>query len=90
MRVIRAWKDSFPGAERKSASSKCPLRALAILIISLSALRFIADDKGAFTGAIGMLFDATARLGSPRSKVRMSILITVHATLTHFLQSVTF
>ncbi|KAI0338155.1 Redoxin [Trametopsis cervina] len=31
-------------------------------------IRFIADDTGAFTGAIGLLFDASARLGSPRSK----------------------
>ncbi|EKM77250.1 hypothetical protein AGABI1DRAFT_122245 [Agaricus bisporus var. burnettii JB137-S8] len=31
-------------------------------------IRFIADDKGAYTGALGMLFDATPRLGGPRSK----------------------
>ncbi|GJE94031.1 peroxiredoxin [Phanerochaete sordida] len=35
---------------------------------SAGRLRFIADDKGAFVGALGMLFDASARLGSPRSK----------------------
>ncbi|KAJ3577009.1 hypothetical protein NP233_g19 [Leucocoprinus birnbaumii] len=31
-------------------------------------VRFIADDKGAFTSALGLLFDATPRLGGPRSK----------------------
>lgn len=33
------------------------------------AIRFIADDKGAFVGALGLLFDASERLGGPRSKV---------------------
>jgi 2-Cys peroxiredoxin 5 len=31
-------------------------------------VRFIADDKGAFVGALGLLFDATPLLGAPRSK----------------------
>ncbi|RDX44652.1 Redoxin [Polyporus arcularius HHB13444] len=31
-------------------------------------VHFIADDQGAFTGALGMLFDASALLGAPRSK----------------------
>ncbi|KAF7799135.1 hypothetical protein EIP86_010366 [Pleurotus ostreatoroseus] len=31
-------------------------------------IRFIADDKGAFVGALGLLFDASPRLGSPRAK----------------------
>ncbi|RPD58297.1 Redoxin [Lentinus tigrinus ALCF2SS1-7] len=31
-------------------------------------IHFIADDQGAFTGALGMLFDASALLGAPRSK----------------------
>ncbi|KAF9447088.1 Redoxin [Macrolepiota fuliginosa MF-IS2] len=31
-------------------------------------VQFIADDKAAFTGSIGLLFDASARLGGPRSK----------------------
>ena len=34
------------------------------------AIHFIADDQGAFTGALGMLFDASDLLGAPRSKVR--------------------
>ena len=34
------------------------------------AVRFIADDTGAFTGALGLLFDANALLGAPRAKVR--------------------
>ncbi|EKM51285.1 uncharacterized protein PHACADRAFT_102917 [Phanerochaete carnosa HHB-10118-sp] len=42
-------------------------------------LRFIADDKGAFTGALGLLFDASARLGSPRSK--RHVLITQDTTV---------
>ena len=32
-------------------------------------IHFIADDKGAFIGALGMLFDASGLLGAPRSKV---------------------
>lgn len=32
-------------------------------------MHFIADDQGAFTGALGMLFDASPLLGAPRSKV---------------------
>ncbi|KAI0086759.1 Redoxin [Irpex rosettiformis] len=31
-------------------------------------IHFIADDTGAFSGALGLLFDASPRLGSPRSK----------------------
>jgi len=32
-------------------------------------IRFIADDRGAFAGALGLLFDATVpRLGTPRAK----------------------
>ncbi|KAI0819695.1 Redoxin [Trametes gibbosa] len=31
-------------------------------------IHFIADDQGAFIGALGMLFDASALLGAPRSK----------------------
>ncbi|KAI0933319.1 hypothetical protein AcV7_004825 [Taiwanofungus camphoratus] len=31
-------------------------------------VRFIADDKGVFVGALGMLFDASAFLGGPHSK----------------------
>ena len=36
-------------------------------------VHFIADDQGAFVGALGMLFDASALLGAPRSKVRPTI-----------------
>ena len=32
-------------------------------------IHFIADDTGAFTGAAGLLFDASPMLGAPRSKV---------------------
>lgn len=35
----------------------------------ITAIHFIADDKGAFVGALGMLFDASPLLGAPRSKV---------------------
>ncbi|KAI0665483.1 Redoxin [Trametes maxima] len=31
-------------------------------------IHFIADDQGAFIGALGMLFDASPLLGAPRSK----------------------
>jgi len=31
-------------------------------------VRFIADDKGTFVGALGLLFDASGLLGAPRSK----------------------
>jgi len=33
-----------------------------------SAVRFLADDKGAFTSALGLLFDASPKLGGPRAK----------------------
>ena len=38
------------------------------------AVHFIADDQGAFTGALGMLFDASPLLGAPRSKVSRRLL----------------
>ncbi|KAF8970978.1 Redoxin-domain-containing protein [Flammula alnicola] len=31
-------------------------------------IHFIADDKGAFVGSLGLIFDATGLLGGPRSK----------------------
>ncbi|KAI0808105.1 Redoxin [Fomes fomentarius] len=36
-------------------------------------VHFIADDQGAFTGALGMLFDASPLLGAPRSKRYVAI-----------------
>ncbi|KAG1871792.1 Redoxin-domain-containing protein [Suillus subalutaceus] len=33
-----------------------------------TGVRFIADDKGEFTSSVGLLFDASGLLGSPRSK----------------------
>ncbi|KAG2751338.1 Redoxin [Suillus brevipes Sb2] len=33
-----------------------------------TGVRFIADDKGEFTSGVGLLFDASGLLGSPRSK----------------------
>ncbi|KAH7886631.1 Redoxin-domain-containing protein [Phlebopus sp. FC_14] len=33
-----------------------------------TGVRFIADDKGEFTSGLGLLFDASGLLGSPRSK----------------------
>ncbi|PCH34733.1 Redoxin [Wolfiporia cocos MD-104 SS10] len=44
-------------------------------------VRFIADDGGAFVGALGMLFDASQRLGGPRSK--RFVLITEGDEVTH-------
>ncbi|PSS29882.1 hypothetical protein PHLCEN_2v2613 [Hermanssonia centrifuga] len=44
-------------------------------------IHFIADDKGAFVGALGLLFDASERLGSPRSK--RFVLITDGTTVEH-------
>ncbi|KZT67560.1 peroxiredoxin [Daedalea quercina L-15889] len=44
-------------------------------------IHFIADDKGAFVGALGMLFDASERLGAPRSK--RFVLVTEGDTVTH-------
>lgn len=37
----------------------------------LSDIQFLADDKGAFTSTLGLLYDATPHLGGPRSKVRV-------------------
>jgi len=33
-----------------------------------TGIHFIADDKGAFTSSVGLLFNASELLGSPRSK----------------------
>ncbi|EGN91670.1 hypothetical protein SERLA73DRAFT_192164 [Serpula lacrymans var. lacrymans S7.3] len=33
-----------------------------------TGVRFIADDKGSFTGSLGLIFDASPLLGAPRSK----------------------
>ena len=38
------------------------------------AIHFIADDKGAFIGSLGLLFDAAPLLGGPRSKVHSCLL----------------
>ncbi|KAI0740400.1 Redoxin [Earliella scabrosa] len=44
-------------------------------------IHFIADDQGAFTGALGMLFDASPLLGAPRSK--RYVAVTEGDTITH-------
>nr|VWP00735.1 Calcium influx-promoting protein ehs1 [Ganoderma boninense] len=46
-----------------------------------SPVHFIADDQGAFTGALGMLFDASNLLGAPRSK--RYVLVTENDVITH-------
>ncbi|KAF9072451.1 Redoxin [Rhodocollybia butyracea] len=33
-----------------------------------TGVRFMADDKGTFTSSLGLMFDATAVFGAPRSK----------------------
>ena len=38
------------------------------------AIHFIADDKAAFIGSLGLLFDAAPLLGGPRSKVHRRLL----------------
>ena len=49
-------------------------RAYILVLFSVSAVRFVADDDGTFTGSIGMMLDTSALIGGPRSKVRMSAL----------------
>ncbi|CCL98453.1 uncharacterized protein FIBRA_00451 [Fibroporia radiculosa] len=44
-------------------------------------IHFIADDKGAFVGAMGLLFDASEVLGAPRAK--RFVLITEGENITH-------
>ncbi|KAH9939706.1 Redoxin [Epithele typhae] len=44
-------------------------------------VRFIADDQGAFVGALGMLFDASPLLGGPRSK--RFVLVVDGDTISH-------
>jgi len=44
-------------------------------------IHFIADDKGAFVGALGMSFDASALLGGSRSK-RFAIVTEGHKVLS--------
>ena len=77
--VMKAWKEKLaPEGTRQSNSNLWPSSAffphiyshLGCVRNSLIAVHFIADDQGAFTGALGMLFDASGLLGAPRSKVR--------------------
>lgn len=44
------------------------------LASSGTPIHFIADDKGVFTSAVGLLFDASPLLGGPRSK-RYAIIV---------------
>jgi hypothetical protein len=37
-------------------------------------VHFIADDKGALTSGLGLIFDAGNLLGAPRSKVSLPII----------------
>ena len=39
-------------------------------VFIFKVIHFVADDKGAFVGSLGLLFDASPLLGAPRSKVR--------------------
>lgn len=50
-------------------------RAYILILFSVPAVRFVADDDETFTGSIGMMLDtsSSALIGGPRSKVRMSI-----------------
>ena len=40
-----------------------------VTLAHVLAVHFVADDKGAFTSAVGLIFDASPFLGGPRSKV---------------------
>ncbi|KAK7696373.1 hypothetical protein QCA50_001027 [Cerrena zonata] len=44
-------------------------------------IHFIADDKGAFVGSLGLLFDASVLLGGPRSK--RFVIVTEGNEITH-------
>ncbi|CAL1702402.1 unnamed protein product [Somion occarium] len=44
-------------------------------------IRFISDDRGAFAGTHGLLFDATHLLGGPRAK--RFVLVTEDTKITH-------
>ncbi|KAI9059369.1 Redoxin [Trametes sanguinea] len=46
-----------------------------------AGVHFIADDQGAFVGALGMLFDASPLLGAPRSK--RFVAVTEGETITY-------
>ena len=61
-------------AEREGCVSLHPLFQVLKLKPHVSDIHFIADDKGAFTSGVGMLFDASGLLGAPRSKVRRACL----------------
>lgn len=49
--------------------SFCVFVALSLRLMPLVEVRFIADDKGEFSEALGLTFDATAVLGTHRSHV---------------------
>ncbi|KAH9946572.1 Redoxin [Amylocystis lapponica] len=44
-------------------------------------VHFVADDKGAFTGALGLIFDASPMLGAPRAK--RFVVVTEGSQVTH-------
>ncbi|KAK0234822.1 Redoxin [Armillaria nabsnona] len=57
----------------REISSQRHSYVLSVSIASVSdccstAIHFLADDQGEFTGATGLIFDATPLLGGPRSK----------------------
>jgi peroxiredoxin len=66
--VTKAWK------EKLASSGTCTSLASYISLIVLlklgllPAVHFIADDKGVFSSAVGLIFDASPLLGGPRAK----------------------
>ena len=71
--MYRAWKKQLAPDGLVCINSHFPLPGNKTdLHRKLVEIHFIADDAGAFTGAAGLLFDASPLLGAPRSKVSLA------------------
>lgn len=58
--------------EQRYSYARTPFYDALFAMVTLGhvlAVHFVADDKGAFTSAVGLIFDASPFLGGPRSKV---------------------
>lgn len=74
--VTKAWKEQLApeGTRQSHIVRSVSYKRMTSCLTCITAVHFIADDQGAFTGALGMLFDASPLLGGPRSKVSLRAL----------------
>lgn len=61
------------GPKKERVCSDIATLYILVLYSEVSAVHFVADDDGTFTGSIRMMLDTSAILGGPRSKARMPV-----------------